>query len=91
MNHDGIENGSISPEDALGAPDILIYFDQCQTFHILPWMGGMQDQPYLRMLEMHWCNEAMHNHATVKARQEKVRQEMLARQQSSPQYTIPVD
>ncbi len=91
LNQDGVENGQIPPENVLGAPDILIYTDQCQTFHILPWLGGMQDQPYMRMLEMHWCHEAVQNHAAIKARQEKVRQEMLARQKSSPQYAMPVD
>ena len=90
-NCDGVANGSISPTDALGAPDILIYTDQCQTFHILPWLAGMEGQPYLRMLEMHWANEAVQIHATVRAKQEKLRQEMLARQQSSPPYAMPVN
>ncbi len=75
-NQDGVASGAISPESALPAPDILIYTNECQTFHILPWLAGMEGQPWLRMLEMHWCNEAVQNHDTVQARLQHAQEEM---------------
>ena len=73
-NQDGVASGAISPQDSLPAPDILIYTNECQTFHILPFLAGMEGQPWLRMLEMHWCNEGVQSHANVKGVQERLRQ-----------------
>lgn len=80
-NQDGIEAGGIDIKDALPAPDILIYTNQCETFHILPWAAGMEGQPYLRMLEMHWSNEAVQTYTANKLKAEQNRQKMLARSQ----------
>ncbi len=74
-NQDGVESGVIPPQNALPAPDILIYTNQCMAFHTLPWLAGMEGQPYLRMLEMHWCNEAVQTYAAMKVKQKKALEE----------------
>ena len=38
-------------------PDVLIYLEQIETLHALPRKGGLEDQPYILMREIHIAAE----------------------------------
>lgn len=49
------ENMGVMPEKPL----ILSELEQMDRFHALPWPGGLDSQPYQRMLELSWVDEVL--------------------------------